>query len=148
MTKNVNPFADMTKIMADCKLPRVDLDAVLTSQRKNMEALGAAGRLTVEGMQAVVKRQSEIVGETMDAYSKAVRALVAEDDPRGKAIKQAELIKGTFDSAIANARGLADIVASSGARAFGVIVKRASESLDEAKSTIAKPTTAKSTGAS
>ena len=41
---------DVSKVLAEFKLPGVDVDAILASQRKNIEAVTAANQLAIEGM--------------------------------------------------------------------------------------------------
>ncbi len=68
MTKPNNPFGDFdftkmmdpSKMMGDFKMSGVDMEKVVSSQRKNLEALTAANQLAIEGMQAIAKRQAEI----------------------------------------------------------------------------------------
>ena len=62
-TKMVDQF---TKMMKDFNLPGLDTDAIVANQRRNVEALTSANRVALEGVQAVVKRQVEIVQETMN----------------------------------------------------------------------------------
>ena len=56
---------EMTKMLGQYKLPGVDMDSIVASQKKNVEALVAANRTAVEGMQSVMRRQAEILQETM-----------------------------------------------------------------------------------
>ena len=67
-----NPFADMDvqKMMGEFKLPNVDVDAVVAAQKKNIEALTSANQLAVEGMQAIARRQAEIMRQTVEELQK------------------------------------------------------------------------------
>ena len=89
MAKQTNPFLnfDVTKMMADFdpskmadeftkfagnyKLPAFDVESVMTSQRKNIEALAAANKAATEGMQNVATRQAAILQETLDEATKS-----------------------------------------------------------------------------
>lgn len=141
-----NPFGDFdftkmmdpSKLMGDFKVPGVDVNAVVASQRRNLEALGEANKLALEGMQAVAKRQTEIFRQVMEEASQAMREIMTAGSPEDKAGRQAELVKDAFTRAIANMRELAEMVAKSQGEAFDVINKRVSESLDELKVAIAK----------
>ena len=61
MAENLfNPFAnfdlskfDITKILGDLKIPGFDPSALMTAQRKNIEALVAANKVSLEGMQTI-----------------------------------------------------------------------------------------------
>ncbi len=141
-----NPFGDFdftkmidaSKLMGDFKMPGVDVEAVVASQRRNLEALGEANKLAVEGMQAVAKRQSEIFRQMMEEASQAMRDMMAAGSPEDKASRQTELVKEAFKRAIGNMRELAEMVSKSQSEAFDVINKRVTDSLDELKSVMAK----------
>jgi phasin family protein len=129
-TKMVGELSNMLK---QYRLPGVDVDSIVASQKKNLEALTSANRVAIEGMQAVVKRQAEILQETMNEASKAVDALSKAGSPPDVAAKQAELTKDAFERALSNMKELAEMVAKSNQDATSTINSRISASLDEMK---------------
>jgi len=129
-TKLVSEFSNMLK---QYKLPGVDVDSIVASQKKNLEALTSANRVAIEGLQAVVKRQAEILQETMNEASKAVDQLSKAGSPPEVAAKQAELAKDAFERALGNMRELAEMVAKANQEATNTINARISASLDEMK---------------
>lgn len=129
-TKMVGELSNMLK---QYKLPGVDVDAVVASQKKNLEALTSANRTAIEGLQSVVKRQAEILQETMNEASKAVDSLSKAGSPADVAAKQAELTKDAFERALGNMRDLAEMVTKSNQEATSTINSRISASLDELK---------------
>jgi phasin family protein len=141
-----NPFGDFdfskmmdtSKLMGDFKVPGVDVEAVVASQRRNLEALGEANKLAVEGLRAVAKRQSEIFRQMMEEAAQAMRDMMTAGSPEDKAGRQTELVKEAFKRAIANMRELAEMVSKSQSEAFDVINKRVTDSLDELKTVVAK----------
>jgi phasin family protein len=130
---------DVSKIMADFKVPGVDVEAIMSSQRKNIEALTAANQLAFEGFQAVLRRQSEILRQTLEQNSAALSDLMAAGSPEDKIAKQAELVKVGFEKALSNMRELAELVAKAQQEAAEVVSKRVTESLEEMKGVIQKP---------
>jgi phasin family protein len=140
---DVSKFADVSKLISEFKLPGVDVESVLASQQKNIQALTAANQLALEGFQAVVRRQSEIVRQTMEQTSSMMSELMAAGSPEDKVAKQADLVKLAFEKALSNARELAELVAKSNSEAADVINKRVSESLEEVKAVVAKVKSAK-----
>jgi phasin family protein len=84
-------------------------------------------------MQAVAKRQAEILQETMNEASKAVDVLSKAGSPSEVAAKQAELAKDAFERALSNMRELAEMVAKSNQEATSTINTRISATLDEIK---------------
>lgn len=146
MAKPNNPFGDFdftkmmdpSKMMSDFKMSGVDMEKVVASQRRNLEALTAANQLAIEGMQAVAKRQAEIFRQVMEELSAAMKSVMAAGSPEDKAARQTELTKEAFKRAIANMRELAEMVAKSQGEAFEVINKRVTDSLDELRDTVSK----------
>jgi phasin family protein len=129
---------DPSKLIGDFKVPGVDVEAVVSSQRRNIEALSQANQLAVEGMQAVARRQTEIFRQMMEEASQAMRDIMTAGSPEDKAGRQTELLKEAFQRAIGNMRELAEMVTKSQTEAFDVINKRVTESLDEVKGLMAK----------
>jgi phasin family protein len=135
MTNGQNPFLnyDVTKLMGDFRVPGVDVDAVVATQRKNIEALTQANQLAVEGIQAVARRQVEIARQAVDEFSTVVRELTSPASPEDRIAKQAEYTKTILEKALANARELAELVTKANTEAFNVLNKRVTESLDEVR---------------
>ncbi len=138
-----NPFSlDMSKInkmMSEMKVPGLDVEALMAAQRKNIEALSAANQLAVEGMQAVAKRQAEILAEAMAQMSETAKTLsTASANPQEVNAKQAEMMKALFEKTMGYMRELAEMISKSNTEAFEVINKRFNESLEELKSMMPK----------
>jgi phasin family protein len=151
MTNNpFNPFAnvdfakfdmskfDMSKMLGDVKIPGFDMEAIMTAQRKNIEALTAANQAAVQGMQAVAQRQAEILSQAMNEVSSIAQQLAGSaSNPQEMTTKQAELVRKAFEQALANMRELAEMVSKSNTDAFAIINKRVTESLQELKGLVA-----------
>ena len=141
MTENLfNPFAnfdlgkfDVTKMFSDFKLPGFDMTALMTAQRKNLEALVAANRVAFEGMQAIAKRQAEIMAQAVTEASGMAQQMSGSGNPQEAGTKQAELVKQAFEKALANMRELAEMFSKTNAEAFDLINKRFTESVEELK---------------
>lgn len=129
-TELMNKF---TSALGDFKVPGIDMNSVLESQRKNVEALTSANKQALEGVQAVVARQSEILRETMEEASSAITELSSAGSPTQMAAKQGELLKQAFDKALANMRELTEMTAKSNTEAFNTLKDRNSEIVEEIK---------------
>ncbi len=133
---------DFSKAFAGFTLPGFDVEAVLASQRKNIEALTQANQLAVEGVQAVARRQAEIAREANDEASTVLREIVQPTAPEERVAKQAELLKQTFERGLANARELTLLLAKANTEAFDVVAKRVAQGFeeirDEAKKRVTK----------
>ena len=136
LMKELDPskiVAEFSNALKQYKLSAVDLDSLVASQKKNLEALTSANRVAFEGLQAVAKRQAEILQETMNEASKAVDSLSKAGSPPDMAAKQAELAKDAFERALGNMKELAEMVTKANQEATSTINSRISATLDEIK---------------
>jgi phasin family protein len=135
-----NAAEEFQKLFADMKFPAIpNMEALLAAQKRNLEALTAANRIALEGAQAVAKRHMEIVQQTMGELTETVQSLASTEAPQAKAAKQAELVKRTYERAVANTRELSDLIQHANAEAIGTLNKRFAEAMDEVKGMVAKP---------
>ena len=129
---------DITKMLADFKIPGVDFEPMIAAQKKNIEALNEANNLIVAGVQAVMKRQAEILQASLEQASAVASEIMVPGAPEVKVAKQAEVVQTAFQAALTNMKELADLVTKSNTEAGNVISKRVSESLDEIKAAVVK----------
>lgn len=140
---NGNNFFDLTKVMADFRVPTLDVDAMVASQRKTIEALTQANQVAVEGVQAVARRQVEMARQTIEDLTGLFREIAQPGTPEEKLAKQAEAAKNALEKGVANARELAELVAKANTEAFNVLNKRVAEGLDEVRDYAKKRAAAK-----
>jgi len=117
------PVYDFTKLMSQFRLPGVDFAALVDRERKNIEALVKANRIAFEGWQRLVRRQTEMLQETM-------KKVVADAGQEHTIKKRADLAKEGFEKALANMRELAEITNQSQKEAFDVVRKRIEENVE------------------
>ncbi len=129
---------DITKILANFKLPGVEFGPMVAAQRKNIEALTEANQLVIAGVQAVMKRQAGILRASMEEARSVASEIVVPGSPEAKLEKQAEVIQTAFQAALGNMKELADMVTKSNTEAANVISKRVSEGMDEIKAAVLK----------
>ncbi|MCA8908382.1 MAG: phasin family protein [Rhodospirillaceae bacterium] len=124
---------DITKMMGDFKFPGLDVEGIMATQRKNIEAVQAANKLAMEGLQAVAQRQTEILRQTMEEISKMMQDMMAAGTPEDRMAKHADLLKTAFERTLSNMREMAEMIAKSNTEAAEVISARVSENLEEIK---------------
>lgn len=129
---------DMTRFLSDLRLPAMPpmpampgFEGLAQAQKRNMDALGAANKLALEGMQAILRRQGEIARQVVDSASDAADRLTHAQDPAARAACQIELIQEAMDQMANNLRELSELAGNSGAEVSGVFQRRMSEALDE-----------------
>ncbi len=129
-----NNFFDVTKVMGDFRVPGIDVEAAVASQRKNIEALTQANQLAVEGVQALMRRQVEITRQAMEDFSAMFRDFVQPNSsPEDRIVKHAEYSKLAIEKSLSNAKELTELVTKANTEAFNVINKRVTESFDEVR---------------
>jgi phasin family protein len=140
-------FVDPSQITADLagklkalSVSGIDVEEVMAGQRKNIEALAAASRTAMDSLNAVGKRQAEILQETMSQTAKSLATLRTVGSPRDLTAKQAELAKEGFERALAHMRELAEMVTKGQNATMDAISHRVSASLDEVKQAALKST--------
>ena len=148
MTKTYDQFLDPSKIAEDLvtklkwlAIPGVDVEAVMATQRKNIEALANASRTTWDGAQAIGKRQAEILQETMNHTAGSLEALAKAGTPLDIATRQASLMKEGFETALRSMRELAEMVSKAQLDAVGAIGDRVVQSLHELNRAAPQPAT-------
>lgn len=138
MDPKSNPFlkADFTSMFKGLEAP--DMKEITDSYRKNMEALTAANKTAVEGLQAIYQRQTQIMKDAVDEANAALQELQARGAQTPDAAAQIEQVKHGIEAAVGNSREISEMVAKSQAEAFDIVNKRFVESLDELKATLGK----------
>jgi phasin family protein len=126
-----NGFFDLTKGFGDFRLLGLDINTLVTTQRKNLEALTQASQLALEGAQAVAQRHVEIVRQVVDEVPAVLRNWTAPCDAEHRVAKNVDVTKQAFEACVANARELAEITAKAGNDVVSVLTKRLSESFDD-----------------
>ena len=131
--------SDPLRLFGDMKLPAMpDMEAVLSTYRRNLEVLAQANRVALEGAQAVGKRHMEILQQTMAELTENMKQLTAVESPQAKAAKQAELLKQAYERAVSNTKELRDLIQHANAEALGLLNQRFLETMDEVKALMEK----------
>ena len=132
-------FGEFSRMFADMKFPAMpDMGAFVTATRRNMDVLAAANRVAMEGAQAVARRHSEIMQQSMAEMAEAMQSLSTNEPPQAKAARQAELLKQAYEHAVANMKELHDLMQKSHEEAMGLLNRRFAEAMDEVKTLAGK----------
>ncbi len=134
-------FGDLTRMFADMRFPTMlpDSGVLMAAHRRNMDVLSQANRLALEGAQAVARRHMEIMQQTMTELTEHVRELASTESPQAKAARQAQLVKQSYERAVANIRDLSDLIQRSNGEALALLDARFKEAMDEIKHLLEKP---------
>ncbi|WP_422365222.1 phasin family protein [Pelagibius sp.] len=122
---------DFTAVPEQFKVPGVDAQALMAAQKRNIEAVASANKVALEGAQAVIRRQAEILRQGVEEASKAITELNAAGTPQDKLAKQAELLKAAYEASLGNLRELTEMATKSNGEAAELLTTRVSESFSE-----------------
>lgn len=140
---NLDPqqmMAQWRSSLESFNVPGVDMSAILESQRKNVEAVTAANRIALEGIQALMQRQTEILQRSFEETGKLFQNFDPASDPAERLAQQTELAQEAFQQALANMRELAEMASKAQGEAIEAIQQRFNESLEEIKAKVAAAT--------
>jgi phasin family protein len=125
---------DPMRMFKDVKFPPMpDMEALMTTYKRNMEVLSAANRVALEGAQAVAKRHMEIMQQTIAELGETMKSLATTESPQIKAAKQAEMLKHAYERAVANTKELSDLIQHANGEALSLLNGRVVEAMDEIK---------------
>lgn len=122
----------------DIGLPKVDVDKLIESHRKNIEALSQSASGLSEGARAVAERNREI----LEAGFREATAMARDFKPFAAGAdtvqKQADFARKAFDAAMQNSGEIAGMARKSTSEAGRIFQDRLRESLNEIKASIDK----------
>lgn len=123
-TRPKSLIADYLGFVTQLRLPRIDVNAMLESRRKDIEALAAANTAALAGLQSLGQKQVEIV----NARITRVQSMIARQ-------KDPEESKGQANArtALSDVRELVDTAYRAQADSIAVISKRVAENVEEWK---------------
>lgn len=142
MTKQAQSFtaffqpAEFGKVFENFKSMPFDMQSIMETQRKNIQAMSEAQQIAIENFQAIAQRQSEMLSQIVEEHSKMTSQLMSEGTPEEKIAKQTDLIKGLYERSVKNISDLAEMVSSSNQETSKILNKRVSASMSEIKSSI------------
>ena len=130
MATDNNPFGDVMKMFEQLKMPGIDMAAIVEARRKDVEALVEANKAAYESMQAMGRKQTEMMTQTLQVMQAAGKdALSASANPAA----QTEVVRAAFEKTLADMKELAEMARRSQAEAMGSITSRAAEHMEEIK---------------
>ena len=141
LMKSFDPmkFLDEFNQALSCfSMPGFNAGDLLENQRKNLEALTVVNRSLMEGSQKLLQRQIELLTQTNREAATAAKTL-AGAKPGELQQKQAELIGGAYDKAIAALQETTELVNKAQQEALQILDQRWNEGIEELQSLAGKP---------
>ena len=127
---------DVSKMMGEFKMPSFNFEALMTAQRKNIEAMTAVNQAAYESIQSLARRQAELVRQGFEEATSTMSAVMSSPSPEEKVIRQAEASKAAVDKCLANARDIAETITKCNTQAMEKVSARLNESVEELRDII------------
>lgn len=128
----------MTEFFSAAKMPTFDADAVLTVQRKNMDAVIEANKAVMAGYQEVFKRQAALVEAAVAQSKDKINELQGQPLSPEDFTQNVEAFQTAMQQSVTDARELAELVQKANLNAFEIIKDRAVEAVAEVKTAAEK----------
>ncbi|MGN6467158.1 MAG: phasin family protein [Rhizobiaceae bacterium] len=132
MAKEQQSFIDiLAGLGRDLKLPSVDIERVIEHHRRNLEALEQSARAASTGAGTIMKRQREILQETLDEISGMAHNYRAPANAQELVQKQMDFARKSFETAVKNTSEMADLVRKSSHESLDILRQRIREGMAE-----------------
>ena len=135
MTDKTQPFGDVTAMMAQFKMPGIDMAAIVEARRKDIESLVAANTAAFESMQAMARKQTEMLTEAMQDMQRAAKGIAGGKGAADMG-SQGEAVRKGFEKTLANMKELADMARHAQTDAMARITERATHQMKDMKALV------------
>ena len=131
MTDKTSYIEMLRKFGSDLGLPKLNVDELLQTQKKNIDALGQSAKVAAQGAQSIAQKQREV----LEAGLREAATLAREYKPLGKIHEnialQTEFARKMFEIAVQGAQESASTARQSTTEAVKIIQARVKESFEE-----------------
>jgi phasin family protein len=139
LAQDTQSYLDMLrKFGSDIGLPKLDLDKLIETHRKNIDALGQSAKVAAGGAQSVAQKQREIFEAGLREASTMAQSFQPLGNPQDILAKQTEFARKVFDIAVQGARDTAQLTRESTGDAAKIIRDRMKESLEEMRGRVSR----------
>jgi phasin family protein len=112
-------------------VPNVDVEAILSHHRKNLEALEKSARAGAAGASSLLSRQREMMQDVLREITDVAQNYRAPGNPQELMAKQAEFARKTFETALKNAGEVAEMARKSGTESVEILRERIKDAMAE-----------------
>ena len=138
MTDTASYIEMLTKLGAALSLPKPNVDQLVETQKKNIEALGQNAQVVAQGAQSVAQKQREL----MEAELREAMAFARENQPLGRVnanlAQQTEVARKIFEIVVEGAQETAATARQSGTDAVKIVQDRMKEALEGMRGSIGR----------
>jgi phasin family protein len=136
MTDTTSYIDLLRKFGSDLGLPKLNVDELLQTQKKNIDALGQSAKVAAQAAQSVAQKQREV----LEAGLREAATLARKYKPLGKIHEnialQTEFARKVFEIAVQEAQESASTARQSTTEAVKIIQDRVKESFEEIRASV------------
>ena len=137
MANETTSYVDMLRRFgSDLGLPRVNVDKLIESHKKNIDALSQSATVAAQGAQSVAQKQREIFEAGLQEATKLAQGYQPLGKLQDNLALQTEFAKKVFEIAVKGAQESATTARQSTGEAVKIIQDRLKESFDEMRSSV------------
>jgi phasin family protein len=125
------PPLDLRAMLDKLRLPGVDVASLVESRRKDIQALLAANEQAWRGLEAVTRRQGEMLSAAMGGLRENVTEALGTEGTVARVGTVAAHAQAAFDKALADMKELAELSARSQQQVVDTLNKRLREGIGE-----------------
>jgi phasin family protein len=132
MVQDTRSWLDtLRKFGSELGLPKVDVDKLIDTHRKNLDALEQSAQVAAEGAKSLADKQREIVETAFREAASIAHDFKPTGDPKEIVARQTEFARKAFDITVQNTRDVAQLATKTTADATTIIRERLRASLGE-----------------
>jgi phasin family protein len=117
------------------KMPKMDMEAVLNSQKKNLEILGLMNKMTMEVCSGVTRLQTTFIKQLINDVGEVVSSGAK---PSEAFAQLSEITRDSIVKAINDGKKISDMIATSNNELTTALAKRCKEGPSEAQQAFKK----------
>lgn len=137
MTNENTSYVDrLRKFGSDLSLPKIDVDKLIESHKKNIDALSQSATVAAQGAQSVAQKQREIFEAGLQEATKLARGYQPLGKLQDNVALQMEFANKVFEIAVKGTQDSATTARQSTGEAVKIIQDRLKESFDEIRSSV------------
>lgn len=143
MTHN-NPFLrfmaenDIAKSMQGYQNNQMDWQALFDMQRRNAHAWSQAGKVTMQNLQNITKKQQEMASQMVASNTSLAQKNMQNSTPDERMNANMEIIKSWTEQTAQNMNEMSGLLKASNEEAGKILKKRMSESIEELGNSMTK----------
>ncbi|MCG5535928.1 phasin family protein [Ectothiorhodospira mobilis] len=134
------------RLMQQYGLPSMDPQVLMEAQRRNMEAVVAANRTLLEGTEALMRHQADLMREVFEEMNRSAGQLSADEDPAQRAARQMDMVGRIYDHLSGHLREASQQVLRTQEATMTQLDARFRDSLQELRGMSASPGEGKPAG--